>query len=61
MVDMFEKSEWEFCKKVGEATLVYRIVLVKMYMGQLEYWSYQTTLSLVSVNEQENLQIRNFA
>ena len=56
---MFEKSEWEFCKRVGDATLVYRIVLVKMHMGQTEYWSYQTILSLVS--ETETMQIRNFA
>jgi len=58
---MFEKSEWEFCKKAGDATLVYRIVLVKMHMTKTEYWSYQTILSLVSANENENLQIRNFA
>lgn len=58
---MFEKSEWEFVKKLGEAKLVYRIVLVKMHMGKTEYWSYQTILSLVSEDKNENVQIRNFA
>lgn len=58
---MFEKSEWEFSKNAGDAKLVYRVVLVKMYMGKIEYWSYQTVLSVVSENENENLQIRNFA
>lgn len=58
---MFEKSEWEFTKKAADATLVYRVVLVKMHMGTTEYWSYQTVLSVVSENDSENVQIRNFA
>jgi len=58
---MIEKNEWEFCKKAGESRILYRVVLVKMYLGHMEYWSYQTILSVVSETGAEDLQIRNFA
>lgn len=57
---MFQKFEAEIAKEIEGQTLVFRVILLKIRIGNIEHWSYSTSLSALS-GTGETLSIKTFA
>ena len=57
---MFQKFEVEIAKEVEGQTLVFRIVLLKIRIGEIEHWTYSMFFSALSETG-EAFSIKTFA
>ena len=57
---MFQKFEAEIAKEIEGQTLVFKVILLKIRIGDVEHWSYSAFLSALSETG-ETLSIKAFA
>lgn len=57
---MFQKFEVEIAKEIEGQTLVFRIVLLKIKIGDVEHWTYSTFFSALSETG-EAFSVKTFA